>query len=802
MSVVKAYPLSECIARPKGPGGEDYPLVDHLLAVANGMGNPQEDIYDRLRFLAGLLHDAGKSRYNWQEYIRGRGKGVPHAFAGAMLFAVCLDELIKKWDLKLKEKQALLHLGVGLVHFLYEHHGEIPDINDCYPPWTGGFVPSDLKECDLEGIFTLVRKYFPELDEKRFSFTALDERLQEINLRWKNWFQNAWRHVDRLLESGNRYAVGARLCLQRENARLIAADRFHAAGVRVDELPEEYISPGLARQVQARIEQFCSDRKQVLTAAGADRLLLGAREKWRRKAVEAFAREWGNGVFTLELPTGYGKTLTSLSIALKAIELGLCRRIVYVAPYISILSQAATEIQGSTGLNVMTHHHISTLQRLMEEERDEDVLLESWRAPVVATTFNQLFRALFPSRAQHTLRLHGLKDSFVIVDEPQIISAGVWNLFLALMEATTAELNTKVLLTTATLPELEGGIFNSAVSLGKAEVVIARFSVEVRGEGDEEYLAREAVEAYKDYGSVAVICNTVKDAAEVYRWLIKLVPGETVYFLSGRLTPLHKKARIEEIRQALKNGSRALVVCTQVLEAGVDLSFRVVFRALPVIPSVVQAAGRCNRHGEGETGRLYVLNLLRGGETDTRNYVYRDPDQREVTDKCLTNYPVFSEDEASRVVREFYRECFRRNTHQAVLEKILEAASGYYSAPANVHPFGPEVPGYGIFVPRWWGEPPEIIKTALRKFHISRPDEIWELYASKDFLRSLSFMERKAFMGLMNHFVVQVPAEVAQEIGEPASNRSLLRLRYDSRYRDDTGLSVVDMKDEHEAWFI
>lgn len=769
------------------------------------MGCPDGDERDRLRFLAGLLHDAGKSRCSWQEYVRGQGRGVPHAFAGAMLFALCLDEFLKKWDLQLKQKIALLFLGVGLTHFLYEHHGEIPDINGEYPPWIKSFAPTDLRECDLQGILALVAQYFPELKDLADLCklpSVLESRLQDIALRWRKWSNDALRHANKLLEEGNPYSIGARLSLQVENARLVAADRFHAAGISSKELPEEFISPGLARKAISRIEEFCLARHKVFAAAGANEHLLKTRKEWRQKAVENFVRERGSRLFTLELPTGYGKTLASLTVALKAVELGLSRRIIYVAPYLSILSQAAAEIQGSTALNVMIHHHLSALERFAEEEGEEDVLLESWRSPIVATTFNQLFRALFPSRAQHTLRLQGLKDSFVIMDEPQIITSEVWNLFLALMEAATVELNTRILLTTATLPGVEGGIFGTAVSLGKAEAVTSRFLVQVRGEGDEEYLAREAVQAFQDYGSTAVICNTVKDAAEVYQRVKELLPGEHVYFLSGRLTPLHKRARIEEIRQALGRGFRAMVVCTQVLEAGVDLSFRVVLRALPVIPSIVQAAGRCNRHGEGETGLLRVVNFLRGGETDTRCYVYRDRDQREVTNQCLAAYPVFPEEKASQVVRDFYRECFRRNTRQAVLEKILESAGGCYSVLSNIHPFGPEVPGSGIFVPGWWGSPPRTVQAALKRFRISHPREIWELYARKGFLSSLSFIERKVFMGLMNYFVVQVPAEMAGQVGEPIAGRTLLRLSYESLYKEDTGLSVVDVGDEHEAWFI
>ncbi|QGP92359.1 Type III restriction enzyme, res subunit [Neomoorella glycerini] len=807
--MVRKYSFAECIARPDGVKGEKYSLQEHLLAVAQKMGEAEGNAYERLRFLAGLLHDAGKTQTAWQEYVRQPDKlrGVPHAYAGAMLFAVCLDQLLKIWQPKMKEKQALLRLGVGLTHYLYNHHGEVPDINGEYPPWVGRYVAGDLINCDLKAIFTLTGNYFPELNyfvREDGLLTAIESTLADITVRWPKWCNEAIKYSFRLLEQGNRYIIGASLALQLENSRLICADRVHAAGFLTEDSPEEYITSECARQILQSIDDFCKKRRQALEATGAAKLLLDGREKWRQKALKEFSKEAGANVFTLELPTGYGKTLTSLSIALKAIEQGLCRKIIYVAPYLSILSQATEEIARSTGLEVMTHHYLSALNRLFEDEKEkeEDILLETWRAPVVTTTFNQLFLALFPSRAQHTLRLEGLKDAFIIIDEPQILSANVWNLFLALLEACTRELNTKVLLTTATLPALEGGLFGQVVSLGKAVPILSRYSVTSLSEINEQHLAEEAVQAYRDYRSVSVILNTIKDAARVYHLIKELIPEEPVFFLSGRLTPLHKKARVDEIKNALATGKGVLVVSTQVLEAGVDLSFRVVLRARPVIPSIVQAAGRANRHGEGEIGNLYVVDFRRENEIDTRCYVYRDRDQREVTDWCLTKYTKFTESEAARIIRDYYDECFRRNTHQAILEKVIQAAAGHYSTFAGLHPFGTEIFQYGVFVPHLICALPETLKNVMTKFNIDTPEQIWERYVARGYLNSLKFRERKAFMGLMNYFTVHVPEKVASKVGEAVEGKMLLRLKQDAYYKTDTGLSLIEAEDEQEVWFI
>ena len=132
------YLLEECIARPADENGTVYPLVDHLNWVAYSMGDPNGDHLTRLNFLAGLLHDAGKACQAWQDYIRlpkkDRKKGVPHSFAGAMLFALMLMELLEKWKPAKRERDEIIHHGLRLIYYIYSHHGQYPDIAGEYPP--------------------------------------------------------------------------------------------------------------------------------------------------------------------------------------------------------------------------------------------------------------------------------------------------------------------------------------------------------------------------------------------------------------------------------------------------------------------------------------------------------------------------------------------------------------------------------------------------------------------------------------------------------------------------------------------
>ena len=194
---------------------------------------------------------------------------------------------------------------------------------------------------------------------------------------------------------------------------------------------------------------------------------------------------------------------------------------------------------------------------------------------------------------------------------------------------------------------------------------------------------------------------------------------------------MHKRARLKTIKETLSKEQPVLAISTQVLEAGVDLSFRVLFRALPLLPSVIQAAGRCNRHGESDPGTVYLFDFQRGGSIDTRRYVYRDAVQREVTDEILGAAAQFDESASAGLIRDYYRECYRRNPHQAALRKIEAAAYGHWEELAGLEPFGPEIPTCGVFVPLPCGEMPEIVRRGLSYFNL-RARKPWEWAQERD----------------------------------------------------------------------
>jgi CRISPR-associated endonuclease/helicase Cas3 len=799
--------LADCIARPsEGPGG----LVAHLEAVAVGSGAADGPPEEKLAFLAGLAHDAAKATDGWQQYIRSAGairRGPPHAPLGAALFAFWAEDLIPRWqpDRRDPERERLFDLALDWVRMIYRHHGALDDL-DMRPPWVDAGMAEEhdlrtlLDDCKRDDLDALVRKHFPEYGG----------RLTDFN-RWYREFDRTWDRRQRVIRPDlmskvteeERNQLGMRLAVL--GARLIYADRRHAAEWEPEAFADE--------QAEAAIPRHADECRKAAAKAredGACEALLRAREKHQAEAVRSYVANADSSAFTLELPTGYGKTLTGLRVALEAVRRGRCRRLLYVAPYISILSQAAKVIQEATGLPVFLHHHLSILgavdntkkaDREKEDRAREDHqaydLLDTWQAPLVATTFNQLFRALFPSRAQECLRIPALDGAFVFIDEPQIVDTKEWCAFLRALAVLTRQRRCQVLFTTATLPPLADGLGQSTTVVPLVEPVkpsVSRYVIRTEATPwDAAKLAKEARTRLKQCASVAVILNTVRDAVVTYQRLREKDKDDWL-FLAAMMLPGHKAAIIARVRDRLdkqKGSQKTGVVCTQVLEAGVDLSFRCLLRALPIFSSVAQAAGRANRHGEGDPAEVVVFPFVREEGRESRSFVYRDGGMRSHTDALLAENPILPEERLPEVMVEYYRRCWQQNPHLASLGFFQEAASGKWSVLGGREPFGGSYPQVEVFVPGSERDLRENYRAKLTAFRAKTAAELLERSRDSTFRRGLSFVERKQLAALLRQFVVSVPKRLAERVADaPTTEQEWLWVLKDSDlYSDQTGLA-------------
>lgn len=308
--------------------------------------------------------------------------------------------------------------------------------------------------------------------------------------------------------------------------------------------------------------------------------------------------EGERGLYTLTVPTGGGKTISSLAFALGHAKAHHMKRVIYAIPYTSIIEQNAAVFGGIVGEdNVVEHHsNIDYDNRNDEDTKDRKYLsTENWDAPVIVTTNVQFFESLFANRTSRCRKLHNIAGSVIIFDEAQMIPLPYLIPCVRAIAELVCNYGCTAVLCSATQPAL-GGLFPKPITATEMMEDVPglfkffrRARIVQEGELDDDALATRL------NGSHQALCivGTRKHAQKLFDRL----EGEGRFHLSTLMTPLHRKRQIAQIRRRLAQGLPCRVVSTSLIEAGVDLDFPVVYRAQAGLDSQIQAAGRCNREG-------------------------------------------------------------------------------------------------------------------------------------------------------------------------------------------------------------
>jgi CRISPR-associated endonuclease/helicase Cas3 len=317
------------------------------------------------------------------------------------------------------------------------------------------------------------------------------------------------------------------------------------------------------------------------------------------------------GIYSLTVPTGGGKTLSSLAFALNHAIHHNKRRVIYVIPYTGIIEQTAGVFRGILGENVVEHH--SNLDPEKETAKSR-LATENWDAPVIVTTNVQFFESLFASRTSSCRKLHNIVNSIVVLDEAQLLNPEFLQPILDIINLLTQHYGVSFVLSTATQPALhsrEGFGWTFKGLNGVREIMtdpdalyrnLERVTVEMPPDFHIRRGWAEIAAEIATHESVLAIVNTRRDCRELYR----LMPEGTIH-LSAAMCGEHRSQVIESIRDRLKKKVPTRVISTQLVEAGVDIDFPVVYRALSGLDSIAQAAGRCNREGEEKRGMVVVF---------------------------------------------------------------------------------------------------------------------------------------------------------------------------------------------------
>lgn len=333
-----------------------------------------------------------------------------------------------------------------------------------------------------------------------------------------------------------------------------------------------------------------------------------------------------DGIHQLYMPTGSGKTLTSMRMALHHAVLfhEQIEHIFYIVPFISILTQNAKTLR-----EILFEKEIVTEQEFLEHYAsliadDEDThryYTEHWNSNIILTTLVQFLNSLFSGKKQCVRRMHQLNNSIIIVDEVQAIPTNIIHMFNSAMNYLKEVCNCKIILCTATQPRFESTQVPIRFSINKSIIknfqhyykefhrvkVVDSTRVVPYTYGEASDFICEKLERSQ---SALVILNTKKDAFSLFQKLkSKGLADVSIYFLSTSLCRQHQLDILNEISQKLKRGEKVCCVSTQLIEAGVDLSFSFAVRAVAGLSNIAQAAGRVNRNGEYDIGYVYLMNL-------------------------------------------------------------------------------------------------------------------------------------------------------------------------------------------------
>jgi CRISPR-associated endonuclease/helicase Cas3 len=373
------------------------------------------------------------------------------------------------------------------------------------------------------------------------------------------------------------------------------------------------------------------------------------REKAYQVAIENTLKYGEQNFFSITLPTGLGKTFTAFKTGLLLKEKFAPKaRVVYCLPFTSIIDQNGfllKEILIKSGLNadlIGIHHHLAIPEKKADNEIDYpewEYFTEGWQKEITISTFVQLWESIFANHNKDLRKFHNLVNSIIILDEVQAINPSLLPALEFMMEAMAKYFNTKFILVTATQPIILPEKIQSLCWFKTEDYFFKKINRTLidktllsRGLFSEEELASQITDEFNfDPKSILVICNTIRYSQNLFQILSEKLETKELFYLSASIIP-HSREKVlkENISPLLKNKKPLILISTQVVEAGVDVDFDLVFRDFSPLSSINQAAGRCNRNSSKGISKVYIF---RSG----KEKIY-DPTLLSVTEKTLNNY--------------------------------------------------------------------------------------------------------------------------------------------------------------------
>lgn len=607
--------------------GKTQTIKEHLEGVERRVeGWAPKSLRSTSRLIA-RLHDLGKYHPDWQEYLKESSAGnnpktVPHAPLGAYAVYRLINECGKVQD-----SMTTQFVSDVLVYVILAHHG----VFDALSPDGHQALTAHLSRYNANGQWLLNESF--DLFSEDFNWIDLKILFEETYEELTAFLQqitseSAKEHFSPFFSTGALVRILLSLLIDADWSDASAEISGEAQWNR---FKEQVNYETYYENLMSRLATF-SERTDL---SDLRKLISDESEK---------ASSFPTGIYRLNVPTGGGKTLSVMRFALQHAMLQGKRRIIYTAPYNTILDQTGIELRKSllggesdTSDWEILEHHGDVLRNAPANGPDDihELLLSNWDSPIILTTVVQLLNTLITSSKRSIRRSHRLTNSIIILDEFQKIPIKSMAMFHYWLNILSAYFGATIILCTATQPPFEEMIKNPHTHKalppvkyqnpcdlvpdfsGKKAFQRTTIHDKCRNRG---YSLDEAAvfirEAMIEVRSMLVILNTRGAARDLYEVMNRDYDLEVV-LLSNNMIPAHRKNVIESIKKRLEDTKserehpkKILVISTALIEAGVDISFDRVIRSLTGLDSIVQAAGRCNRHGGMSNGDVLIINPM------------------------------------------------------------------------------------------------------------------------------------------------------------------------------------------------
>jgi len=529
-------------------------------------------------YVLGMTHDSGKATSEWQDYLKNKSGyneeasseapgRVEHSGPGAKLAEEVFGKVI----------------GRSLSYCIAGHHSGLPD-------WMGSQAAL---------AFRLQNSGTKEINE---NIKASLNGLCTKNPPWK--FCNTGLDVS--------------LWIRMLFSCLVDADRLNTEKFMNPKQSEERKGYSTLAELQNRFNDYMETKTRKPQGV-YDENVYNARQQVLEECRRAAEKR--SGFFSLTVPTGGGKTLSSMAFALGHAKQHGKKKIIYVIPYTSIIEQNANVFREVFGEDEIVEHH----SNLDDDETTVRARLaaENWDAPVIVTTSVQFFESLFATKTSRCRKLHNIANSVVVLDEAQLVPTDYLEPILEAMRLLTEHYRVSFVICTATQPVFdkqkefpdfpglpEGSIEEIIQDVSGLYKSLERTKVETPKDLSVSVEWKDLAGELAGYDQVLCVVSDRKSCRELYT----MMPKGT-YHLSALMCAQHRSDVITEIKEKLWKGENVRVISTQLVEAGVDMDFSVVYRALAGLDSIAQAAGRCNREGKmnihGKLGKVVVFKAPR-----------------------------------------------------------------------------------------------------------------------------------------------------------------------------------------------